>query len=158
LPLLYVGHNISSVQLLGSVSLVQACWITACNASTRLGPPFFNSAAAIESTPAALLFFRCFSAPFIDSWLGKSMSTPSSLKSTGRVGCSHAGCACLSLADVRFPSQLLRSRLPSQTLRDELGRLRMPAPAVQKIDPWPPRSHFFCFLFRNKDFFPRTEN
>jgi hypothetical protein len=51
-----------SVQLLGSVSLVQACWITSCNASTRLGPPFFNSSAAIESAPAALWFFRYFSA------------------------------------------------------------------------------------------------
>jgi hypothetical protein len=46
--------------------------------------------------------------------------------------------ACLSLADVRFPGQLLRSRLPSLTSRHDLGRLRMPAPAVHKIDPWPP--------------------
>jgi hypothetical protein len=38
-----------SVQLLGSVSLVQAYRITACNASYRLGPSFFNSSAAIES-------------------------------------------------------------------------------------------------------------
>jgi hypothetical protein len=51
---------------------------------------------------------------------------------------SHAGCACLSLADVRFPGQLLCSRLPSPTSRHDLGRLYMPAPAVHKIDPWPP--------------------
>jgi hypothetical protein len=43
----------------------------------------------------------------------------------------------LSLADVRFPGQLLRLRLPSPTLRHNLGRLHMPAPAVHKIDPWP---------------------
>jgi hypothetical protein len=85
---MYTGHNTSSVQLLGNVSLVQTCWITACNASTRLGPPFFNSSAAIESAPTTLLFFRYFSAPSISSMLGKSMSTPSSLKSTGRVGWS----------------------------------------------------------------------
>jgi hypothetical protein len=60
------------------------------NASTRLGPPFFNSSAAIESAPAALLFFRYFSAPSISSRLGKSMSTSSSLKSTGRVGYSNS--------------------------------------------------------------------
>jgi hypothetical protein len=30
----WTGHNTLSVQLLGIVSLVQACWITACNAST----------------------------------------------------------------------------------------------------------------------------
>jgi hypothetical protein len=86
-PFLYTGHNTPSVQFLGSVSLVQACWITSCNASNRLGPPFFNSSAAIESAPAALLIFMYFSAPSISSRLGKSMSTPSSLKSTGRVGC-----------------------------------------------------------------------
>jgi hypothetical protein len=80
-----IQYNTPSVQLLGSVSLVQACWITACNASTRLGPSFFNSSAAIEFAPAALLFFRYFSAPYISSRLGKSMSTPSSLKSTRRV-------------------------------------------------------------------------
>jgi hypothetical protein len=51
---------------------------------------------------------------------------------------SHAGCACLSLADVRFPGQLLRLRLPSPTSRHDLGRLRMPAPAAHKINPWPP--------------------
>jgi hypothetical protein len=61
---LYTGHNTPSVQLLGSVSLVQACWITACNASTRLGPSFFNSSTAIESAPAAL-FFLGFSAPLL---------------------------------------------------------------------------------------------
>jgi hypothetical protein len=85
-PFLYTGYNTPLVQLLGSVSLVQACWITACNASTRLGPPFFNRSAAIESAPAALLFFRYFSASSISSRLGKSMSTLSSFKSTGRVG------------------------------------------------------------------------
>jgi hypothetical protein len=63
LPFLYTVHNTPSVQLLGSV-LVQACRITACNASTRLGRPFFNSSAAIEFAPAAWLFFRYFSAPF----------------------------------------------------------------------------------------------
>jgi hypothetical protein len=87
---LYTVYNTPSVQLLGSVSPVQACWITACNASTRLGPPFFNSSPAIESAPAALLFNRCFSAPSISSRLGKSMSTPSSLNSTGRVGCYNS--------------------------------------------------------------------
>jgi hypothetical protein len=51
---------------------------------------------------------------------------------------SHAGCACLSLADVRFPGQFLRSRFSSPTSRHDLGRLRMPAPAVHKINPWPP--------------------
>jgi hypothetical protein len=51
---------------------------------------------------------------------------------------SHAGCAWLSLADVRFPGQFLRSRLPSPKSRRDLGRLRMPAPAAHKIDPWPP--------------------
>jgi hypothetical protein len=40
------------------------------------------------------------------------------------------------MADERFPGQLLRLRLPSPTLRHD--RLRMPAPAVHKIDPWPP--------------------
>jgi hypothetical protein len=45
---------------------------------------------AIEFEPAALLFFRYFTAPFIFSRLSKSMSTPSSLKSTGRVGCSDS--------------------------------------------------------------------
>jgi hypothetical protein len=84
------GHNTPSVQLLGSVSLVQACWITSCNASTRLGPSFFNSSTAIVTAPVASLFFRYFSAPSISSRLGKSMSTPSSLKSTGRVGCSDS--------------------------------------------------------------------
>jgi hypothetical protein len=39
-------------------TIPQACWITSRNASTRLGPPFFNSSAAIESAPAALLFFQ----------------------------------------------------------------------------------------------------
>jgi hypothetical protein len=57
------GHNTPSVQLLGSVSPVQACWVTACNTSTRLGSPFFNKSAEIESTSAALWFFRYFSAP-----------------------------------------------------------------------------------------------
>jgi hypothetical protein len=73
------GHNTPSDQLLGSVSLVQTCWITSCNASTstRLGPPFFNSSSAIESAPAAL-FFRYFRDASISSWLGKSMTTPSS--------------------------------------------------------------------------------
>jgi hypothetical protein len=65
-------------------------WIAACNASTRLGSPFFNSSAAIESAPAALLFFSYFSAHSISSRHGKSISTPSSLKSTGRVGCSDS--------------------------------------------------------------------
>jgi hypothetical protein len=46
---------------------------------------------------------------------------------------SHAGCACLSLADLRFPGQLLRLRLPSPVSRHDLGRPRMPAPAVHKI-------------------------
>jgi hypothetical protein len=68
----------------------EACWITACNASTRLGPTFFISSAAIESAPAALLFFRYFSAPSFSSRLGKSMSTPSSLKSNGSVGYSNS--------------------------------------------------------------------
>jgi hypothetical protein len=45
---------------------------------------------------------------------------------------SHAGCACLLLAGVRFPGQLLRSRLPLPTSRQDLGRLRMPAQAVYK--------------------------
>jgi hypothetical protein len=89
-PFFYTGQNTPSVQLLGSVSLVQACWITACNASTRLCPPFFNSLAAIESAPAALLFFRYYSALSISARLGKSMSTPSSLKWTGRGGCSDS--------------------------------------------------------------------
>jgi hypothetical protein len=40
--------------------LVQAYWITSYNASTRLGPPFFNSSAAIEPMPPALLFFSPF--------------------------------------------------------------------------------------------------
>jgi hypothetical protein len=45
---------------------------------------------------------------------------------------------------VQFPSQLLRARLPSPTSRRDLGRLRMPAPAVHKIDPWPPLlSHLY---------------
>jgi hypothetical protein len=82
--------NAPSIQLLGSVSLVQACWITSCHASIRLGPPFFNILAAIESVPAALLFFRHFSDPSISSRLSKKMSTPSFYKSTGRVGCSGA--------------------------------------------------------------------
>jgi hypothetical protein len=38
----------------------------------------------------------------------------------------------------RFPGLLLGSRLPSSTSRHELGKLRMPAPVVHKIDPWPP--------------------
>jgi hypothetical protein len=42
----------------------------------------------------------------------------------------HAGCACLSLADVRFLGQLLRLRFPSPTSRHDLGRLYMPASAV----------------------------
>jgi hypothetical protein len=42
------------------------------------------------------------------------------------------------MANVRFPSQILHSRLPSPTSRHDLGRLRIPAPAVQKIDPWHP--------------------
>jgi hypothetical protein len=50
----------------------------------------------------------------------------------------HAGCICLSLADVRFPGQLLRSSLSSPASRHDLGRLRITAPAVHKIDPWPP--------------------
>jgi hypothetical protein len=45
--------------------------------------------------------------------------------------------AVLSLSDVWFPGQHLRLRLPSPTSRHDLGRLRMPAPAVHKIDPWP---------------------
>jgi hypothetical protein len=89
-PFLYTGHNTPSVQLLGSISLVQACWTTSCNPSTRLGPPFFNSSAAVESTSAALLFLRYFSAPSIYSRLGKSMSFLSSLKSTGRIVCSDS--------------------------------------------------------------------
>jgi hypothetical protein len=60
---------------------------------------------------------------------------------------SHTGCACLSLADVRFPGQLFRSRLPSPTSRNDLSRLRMPAPAVHKIDPWPSfLSHSKCMF------------
>jgi hypothetical protein len=31
---------------------------------SRLGPPFFNSSATIESAPAALLFFQVFQRPF----------------------------------------------------------------------------------------------
>jgi hypothetical protein len=50
----------------------------------------------------------------------------------------QAGCTCPSLADVRFPGQHLCSRLPSLTSLYCLGRLRMPAPADHKIDPWPP--------------------
>jgi hypothetical protein len=66
---------------------------------TKLGPPFFNSSAAVESAPAALLFFRYISAPSISSQPGKSMSFhfislfilfPSSLKATGRVGYSDS--------------------------------------------------------------------
>jgi hypothetical protein len=59
-PFVYTGHNTPSVQLLGSALLIQTCWIYSCNASTRLGPPFFNSSTAIE--------FCCFagiSAPFL---------------------------------------------------------------------------------------------
>jgi hypothetical protein len=74
---LYTGHN-------------TPCWITSCNACTRFGSLVFNSLDSIESTPAALLFFRYFSVPYISSRLGKSMSTPSSVKSTGRVGCSNS--------------------------------------------------------------------
>jgi hypothetical protein len=37
-----------------------------------------------------------------------------------------------------FPANFLRSRLPSPTSRHDLGRLRMLASAVHKIDPWPP--------------------
>jgi hypothetical protein len=48
---------------------------------------------------------------------------------------THAGCDFLPLADVRFPGQLLRWRLPSPTSRPDLGRLRMAAAAVHKIDP-----------------------
>jgi hypothetical protein len=51
---------------------------------------------------------------------------------------SHAYCACLLLADVRFPGQLLRSCLTSPASRHDLGKLHLPAPAVHKIDPWPP--------------------
>jgi hypothetical protein len=91
---------------LSSISLVQACWITSCIASTRLGPPFLNSSAAIESTPAALLFVRYFSVLSISLGLGKSMSTPSSLKSTGRVGCSFGfGAFVQVFLKMFFPSR-----------------------------------------------------
>jgi hypothetical protein len=62
-PSMYTGHYTPSDQLIVSVSLFQGCWITSCNSFTRLGPPFFNSSAAIEFAPAALLFLRYFSAP-----------------------------------------------------------------------------------------------
>jgi hypothetical protein len=47
-------------------------------------------------------------------------------------------CLLLSLAYVGFPGQFLHSRHPSPTSRHDLGMLRMPAPAVHKIDSWPP--------------------
>jgi hypothetical protein len=46
------------------ILLVQACWITSCNASTRLCPLFFNRSAAIESVPAPLFVFQVFQCPF----------------------------------------------------------------------------------------------
>jgi hypothetical protein len=57
----YTGNNTSLVQPSGSVSLVQASWITSSNA---------YCSASIESAPAALLFFRYFSALSISSQLG----------------------------------------------------------------------------------------
>jgi hypothetical protein len=44
----------------------------------------------------------------------------------------HAGCACLSLADVAFASPI------TIMSSHDFGRLCMPASAVHKIHPWPP--------------------
>jgi hypothetical protein len=77
----------SSFLVLGSISLVQVCWITSCNASTRLGPPF--STARPRYNPHRLpCCSRYFSALSFSSSFGISMSTQSSLKSTGCGGCS----------------------------------------------------------------------
>jgi hypothetical protein len=78
---LYTRHNTPLVQLSGSVSLVQASWITSSRASTYWGPPFFSCSTEIESVLASL--FRFFSAFSISSRLGKLVSTPSSLRPTG---------------------------------------------------------------------------
>jgi hypothetical protein len=49
--------------------------------------------------------------------------------------------------EVKVPGQLLHLRLPSPISRHDLGRLLMPAPAVHKIDPWPPLlSHLLVHL------------
>jgi hypothetical protein len=61
--------------LSGTFLLVQASWITFSSASTNWGSQFSSSSAAIESAPAALLFFRYFGALSITSRLGKSIST-----------------------------------------------------------------------------------
>jgi hypothetical protein len=73
----------------------------------------------------------------VDSFVHEVRTFDRHLPACGKVDQSE-GCACLSLADVRFPSQLLRSRLPSPTSHHDLDRLRIPAPAVHKTDPWPP--------------------
>jgi hypothetical protein len=101
---LYNGHNTPSVQFLGSVSLVQPFWITSCNASTRLGPPFCNSRDRIRT--GCFVVFEVFQRPSISSWLGKSMSTPSSLKSIGRVGCidSEPSFKCSSKCSFHYAS------------------------------------------------------
>jgi hypothetical protein len=52
--------NTPLVQLSGRVSLVQVSWITSCRASTKFGPPFFNSSADIVFEPAAALLFQIF--------------------------------------------------------------------------------------------------
>jgi hypothetical protein len=51
------------------------------------------------------------------------------------------------MADVRFLGQLLLPSFPSPTSRHDLGRLRLPVPAVHKIDPWPTlMSHFLVYV------------
>jgi hypothetical protein len=66
----------------------------------------------------------------VDSFVHEVRTIDRHLPACGKVDQSEAIfiCACLSLADdVRFPGQLLRSRLTSPTSRHDLGRLRMPA-------------------------------
>jgi hypothetical protein len=78
----------------------------------------------------------------VDSFVHEERIFYRHLPACGKVDHSEAIFICtLMQAVLAFRwlmyDQLLRSRLPSPTSRHDLGRLRMPAPAVHKIDPWP---------------------
>jgi hypothetical protein len=84
----------------------------------------------------------------VDSFVHEVRTFDHHLPACGNVDHSEAIFICtLMQADVRFPGQLFRSRLPSPTSRHDLRRLRMPAPVFNKIVPWPPLlSHFLVHV------------
>jgi hypothetical protein len=81
----------------------------------------------------------------LDSFVHEVRTCDRHLPACGKVSCTLMQ-AVLAYRWLMYGSPV-RLRLPSQTSRHDLGRLRMPAQAVHKINPWPPLlSHLLVHL------------